>query len=331
MIEPTSGVGIEIAGSVIRGVVIGHDVDGHLSSAAEFPINLSNDEAALDAFVLLRAELGEPDAPTRIAMFPPGAMLQRSDVTGRSGPELNELRSTLDLQQSISSTVVIDDGPRRWLLLIRWDDELARLIEDIAERAGFVDATVEPSPMAMARVTDAATSYLRRLVTQGDSHHAVISNRVPVAALAVSTTGRRHPDFDVSSEPTMVERFDQLMSDVDLGGALNHVMSTALRDDIDTARPTIDIAGEAYPSYPAHDLRSTQRQVVALGAAVGAAGLAGPLRPVDTLVATAGGLGDQYDRPWAIEAVSPLPEIPPGDGTGAMRRITRRFRPRRSR
>ena len=67
------GVGIEIADSVIRGVRLRHDLEGRLSAAAEFSINLADDNATLDALVLLRAELGEPDEPARIATFPASA------------------------------------------------------------------------------------------------------------------------------------------------------------------------------------------------------------------------------------------------------------------
>ena len=64
------GVGIEIADTIMRGVRLRHDVEGRLTAAAEYPVNLADDNATLDALVLLRAELGEPDEPARIATFP---------------------------------------------------------------------------------------------------------------------------------------------------------------------------------------------------------------------------------------------------------------------
>lgn len=327
------GVGIEVAESIIRGVRVRHDVAGRLSAAAELPFRLSDDSGALDALVVLRAELGDPQEPTRIAMFPPSAMMQRIDITGRSGPELNQLRSRLDRRHGITSTVVADDGPRRWLLVIRWDAHAARRVEDLAERAGFVDVTVEPSPMALARVTGPNTSYFRRLVTLGDSHHAVVSNRLPVAALGLSTTGRDHPDVDLGSIDVPLARFDDFLNDAALGELLDRVNERVGVPSAGEPHPSlpVDIAGELYPPFPVHDHRSAQRQAVALGAAVGAAGLAGVLRPVDVLASSADSSDEQFDRPWAVEALSALPEVKNDPPTGSLLRVTRRLRPRKRR
>ncbi len=331
------GVGIEIADTVIRGVRVRHDVEGRLSAAAEYPVNLADDNSTLDALVLLRAELGEPDEPARIATFPSDAMMQRVDITGRSGPELNELRSRLDRRHGINSTVVADDGPRRWLLLIRWDAHAVRRLEDLAERAGFVDVTVEPTPMSLARVTGHDATFLRRLVAQNDAHHAVVRHRLPVAALPAVATGRAHPDVDISTVDVPLAYFDDFMTDAALAEVVDRVDERArTKDDADgvgdasTRTPVLDVVGVPYPTYPDHDLRSAQRVAAALGAAVGAAGLAGPLRPVDMIISSIA-VDDQFDRPWAIEEMSNLPELQPESPTGGIKRVTRRLRPRRRR
>ena len=330
------GVGIEIADSVVRGVRLRHDLEGRLSAAAEYPVNLADDNATLDALVLLRAELGEPDEPTRIATFPRDSMMQRVDITGRSGPELNELRSRLDRRHGINSTVVADDGPRRWLLLIRWDAHAVRRLEDLAERAGFVDVTVEPTPMSIARVTGHDATYVRRLIAQHDAHHAVVSHRLPVAALSTVATGRPQPDVDISTVDVPLAYFDDFMTDAALAEVMDRVDERAqTKDDADdTVRgagpPVLDVVGVPYPIYPDHDLRAAQRQAAALGAAVGAAGLAGPLRPVDMIISSIA-IDDQFDRPWAIEEMSTLPDVHPDSPTGSIKRVTRRLRPRRRR
>ena len=64
------GVGIEISDSIIRAVRLRHDLEGRLAAAAEFPVNLSDDNSTLDALVLLRAELGDPDEPARARDIP---------------------------------------------------------------------------------------------------------------------------------------------------------------------------------------------------------------------------------------------------------------------
>ncbi|MGB3737595.1 MAG: hypothetical protein WA964_21775 [Ilumatobacter sp.] len=330
------GVGIEIAESVVRGVRLRHDVSGRLSSAAEFPVNLADDNSTLDALVLLRAELGDPDEPARVATFPDGAMLQRIDITGRSGPHLNELRAKLDRLHGINSTVVIEDGPRRWLLLIRWNAPAVRRIEDLAERAGFIDVTIEPSPLALARVTGPGASFVRRLVAQGDAHRMIVHNRLPVAASGTSAPGRTHPDVDVSSIDIAMAYFEDFMTDPALGEVIDRIDERAAtkaeseRTDAGVASLALELVDVAYPPFPAHDQRSPQRQAVALGAAVGAAGLAGPLRPVDMIISSVA-VDDQFDRPWAIEALSALPEHEPAAGSGGVKRLTRRLRPRKRR
>ena len=63
------------------------------------------------------------------------------------------------------------------------------------------------------------------------------------------------------------------------------------------------VVEDAYPPFPAHDLRAPQRVVVALGAAIGAAGLAGRLRSVDVVAPTTQ-IPDLMPRPWAVERVT---------------------------
>ncbi|WP_420452396.1 hypothetical protein [Ilumatobacter sp.] len=318
------GVGIEVAGATVRGVRLRHDVDGRLSSAVELPFRLDDDATALDTLVLLRAELGEPLEPTRIATFPPGSMLQRIDITGRSGPELNDLRSKLDRLHGITSSVVVDDGPRRWIVVIRWDARATRRLEDLAERAGFVDVAVEPTPMAVARVAGRDATYVRRFVGQGDTHHAIVSNRLPVAALSSNAGGRGSPAVDISSIDVTPAHYDDFLGDAALGEVMDRV---ARRVEPAAPVPALDLVGEPYPAFPEHDLRAASRQVAALGAAVGAAGLAGPMRPVD--VNALASLSDQsFDRPWAIEAVSALPDVEHEPAVQGVRRLTRRLRPR---
>ncbi|MFK7918994.1 MAG: hypothetical protein AB8G14_13035 [Ilumatobacter sp.] len=331
------GVGIEVSDTIIRGVRLRHDTDGRLHAAAEFPLNLHDDNSTLDALVLLRAELGDPLEPARIATFPEGAMLQRLDITGRSGPELNELRSKLDRRHGINSTVVADDGPRRWLLLIRWDAPSVRRLEDLAERAGFIDVTIEPSPLALARVTGPDASFVRRLVAQGEAHRMVVRNRLPVTAVSTSAPGRTHPDVDVSDIDVAMAYFEDFMTDPALGEVVDRIDDRAATKEESevvahgAALPlALDLVGEPYPLYPAHDLRSPQRQAVSLGAAVGAAGLAGPLRPVDMIISGVA-VDDQFDRPWAIEEMSMLPVIESEAPVGSFKKVTRYLRPRKRR
>ena len=329
------GVGIEVSDTFLRAVRLRHDHPGRVAAVTELPFVSYDDGAALDSLILLRAELGDPREPTRLATFPMSATLQRVDVTGRSGPELNEIRAALDRRRGVSSTLVMDDGPRRWLLLIRWDEVAIRRLEDLAERAGFIDVTIEPSPLALGRVVAKSTTFVRRLVGQADAHHAVLANGLPVAAGAMVATGRPHPDVDLSDVDIPLAWFDDLLSDTQLSEMLTRVSSSADAraafiggDDAEIV--SLSVAGDAYPAYPEHDLRSPQRQGVALGAAAGAAGLAGTIRPVDMTVATTRD-APQFDRPWAIERMSDLPDVETPAPAGKLKQMTGRIRPRRPR
>ena len=131
--------------------------------------------------------------------------------------------------------------------------------------------------------------------------------------------------------------FEDFLTDPALGELLDRVDARATTKEESERTTTgrdpaleLDLVGSPYPPYPEHDLRAAQRQAVALGAAVGAAGLAGPLRPVDMML-TSGAVDEQFDRPWAIEALSPLPDIEPTGPSTGFRRFTRYLRPRRRR
>ena len=85
----------------------------------------------------------------------------------------------------------------------------------------------------------------------------------------------------------------------------------------------IRVGDSPYPDYPDADVRAARRQCVALGAAIGAAGLSGPLRPVDTVnAASPHDTMIEVRRPWAIERV-PASTDPT---TGELSRPTRRRR-----
>lgn len=342
------GVGIEVTESLVRGVRLDHTRPGRAVAAAELAFPAYDDGAARDAFVLLRAELGEPQEPTRIAAFPAASTLQRLDVTGRTGPELNALRSRLDRLHSINSTMLLDDGPRRWLFLVRWDAVTVRRLEDLAERAGFVDVAVEPSPLAVARVVTSSTTFVRRAAAQGESYRMVVAGGLPVAA---DGAGSRvvAPTFEVSDVDVTLAWFDDFLTEPALGEHLHQIDTKAHANaelQIATARrvvssestatvtapapPTLTLGGVAYPDLPDSDLRSAIRQAASLGAAVGAAGLAGTLRPVD-IIGPALGVDDGFDRPWAVERISDLAPVDEPEPPSIARRVRGRFRLRRSR
>jgi len=112
-----------------------------------------------------------------------------------------------------------------------------------------------------------------------------------------------------------VHRLTELMSESELGDVTAALIHDALRDGAGRSQssdssdagqlPTteaLSVLGETYPPYLDHDLRAAQRIAVALGSAVGAAGLAGRLRPVDVM-SPAPDIGGSIPKPWAIERI----------------------------
>ena len=326
------GVGIEFTNRVLRGVRLRADQDGRVAAAAEVAIRASDDDrSVVDAFVRLRAELGDPEEATRIATFPPFSTLHRVDATGCSGTELNALRADLAREQQITSTLLLDDGPRRWLVAVRWNDIDIRRIEELAERAHFADVTVEPSPVAIGRVIGRDVTRVRRDAATDESFEALLDEGQPVVAAAVDSVGRVTPSLGLNQAGFSVGWFDEIEDAVQLVTELRR-FTRGLDDDpaVVDEKTALQLSGVPYPDFPPHDLRSPHRQCVAIGAAVGAAGLAGRLRPVDVLV-PASSAADPLDRPWAVEKLSNLPPKSEPTPIGPVRRAISRVLPRRDR
>ena len=320
------GIGIELTRTVVRGVLLAADEPDRVRAATEVGIrHFDDDRSVLDALIRLRAELGPTRAPTRVALFLPGSTLHRVDVTSQTGPELNVTRSRLLQVDGVSSTVLIDDGPRRWLYAVRWDDPLVRRLEELVEHAGFMDVAIDPSPVALSRVL-VDSVMARRDAALGESFDVVLAG-VPIAATASDAVGRQPPELLTSTVPISFELFDGLTDAADLAAHIQHSAALGL-DRLTSPAPAspIDLAGIAHPSYPLHDIRSPQRQCVALGAAIGAAGLAGRLRPIDMILPSV--QAATTERPWAIERVSAVPTNDEPRQISTAKRLTR-FVPRR--
>jgi hypothetical protein len=206
---------------------------------------------------------------------------------------------------------------------VSWDDSEIRRIEELTERAGFIDVAVDPSPLALARVVGGEITHVRRDAVTDQSFGALTSRGVVVAAAALDSVGRTTPGLACSGAPMSVGWFDDVDDPQELVAQVHRLLEDA---------PPVDcglmLAGVAYPDFPPHDLRAPQRQCVALGAAVGAAGLAGRLRPVDMLLPVAS-TADELERPWAIERVSNLPSPLQPVTIGPAKRFVARLLPRR--
>lgn len=318
------GVGLEFTRHVVRGVRL---AVSRLAAAAEVAVaDVADDRSVVDALIRIRADLGDPGETTRIATFPPASTVHRVDVTGLSGSELNARRAGLLGTHGVASTVLVDDGPRRWLVEVRWDESFVRRLEQLAERAGFADVTVEPSPIAIARVIGPDVSRVRRDGAIDESFELLCAGGPPVVAGAVDSVGWVAPTLLLGTDTFSTNLFDDIDDAVELMAELHRFVDGLDETPVDGEPGVLWLAGTPFPTFPPHDLRAPQRQCVALGAAVGAAGLAGRLRPVDMLTTPAAGVDP---RPWAVQRMSSLPPTVTPAGIGPVKRMVSRMLPRR--
>jgi len=299
------GIGIEIGSTIIRGVRLSADTSDPVAAVSEVAIGRPDDNSMIvDALVRVRGQLGSVAVPTRLAWLPSGATMQRLDATGRSGTELNEMRHDLARRFEIGSTMLIDADARRWMVALKWDHATAWRLQELVERAGFVDVEVEPAPVAAQRVLPRGTGVLRRDTEAGHSWAAAYDQAGPVAAASVPAGSREHPGLATAPSEVGLHGLSEVLADAELDAELGRIVGATLgrRSGTDELGIPLRVEDDPYPPFPAHDLRAPQRVVVALGAAVGAAGLAGRLRPVDVVTPTSQ-VPDVMPRPWAIERV----------------------------
>ncbi|MDX2380773.1 MAG: hypothetical protein QNM02_13560 [Acidimicrobiia bacterium] len=300
------GIGLEVGPTVVRAVRLSADGADPVAAVSEVVIARPDDNSTIvDALVRARGQLGLVDAPTRLAWFPQGATLQRLDATGRSGTELNEMRHDLAERHDIGSTMLIDAAARRWMITLGWDHAGAWRLQELVERAGFVDVEVEPAPVAAQRVLPREAGVVRRDAEPALSWAGSYDEAGPVAVITVPIGSREHPGLAMAPAAVGLHHLDDVLADPELAAALGRIVGTTLDQRSGPSEPNVSlrIADTPYPPFPPHDLRAARRIVVALGAAVGAAGLAGRLRSVDVLAPTAQ-IPDMMPRPWAIEQVS---------------------------
>lgn len=324
-------VGIELCSDLVRGVLLG-DAGADIVRASEVALTAHHDDrSVLDALRRVRADLGADTLPARLATFPSGSWMRRVDVTGRTGPELNGLRAEIDRRHGAASTLLVDDGPRRWLHVLHWPDAGIRRIEALAEQAGFVEVTVEPSPVALSRVLDDVVTLAERIAAPGESSATVLQHGIPVAAVSIDGTGRTHPMLTLSTTEFSAELFEGVVAAdalTELINAIRRRSGESGRDETTESGVSLIVDGGAVPMFPPHDLRAPERQCVAVGAAVGAAGLVGRIRPVDIITDAA--TTPVTHRPWVVERVATVtPTI--SSGPGVARRTVAKLLPRRRR
>jgi len=303
-----TGIGIEVTPSVLRGVVIDERA-GRVVNASEVAVSAFRDDAVLlEAFALLHHQLDADLQPVRLGWFPTGSTLQRVDASGLSKSELNALRRDLDEQHDHGSSTIVDSGARRWLVALRWNENSARRIRTLAQNAEFADPVVEPAPMALARVVSSDTTSARRDGSADLSWAMIVDSTLPSAATTLPAGAREFPSLHVGSAHTDPRRVASSPTEVTaqvfdaIGRGIAGSASSATEMALE-----LQLAGDAYPPFPAHDLRAPQRLAVALGAALGAAGFHGSVVPIESISSTRPSI-DVDRRPWTLERLVDVPD-----------------------
>ena len=308
------GIGLEVTTSVVRGVRLDQDEPGRVVAAAEAPISRFDDEAAvLDALVRVHGQLGDMAgihaATTRAAWFPVGSTMQRLDATGQHRPRAQHHAP----RPRRASRHHIDDADRgagsamdaRVAMGSRRGESpgAAARARRFRRRVGRTGAgRVWPCGRRM-------TPVARRDASNGHSWAAVFEAGVPIAATSVPQASREYPGMAIAADVDALHRLDDVLGAPELADLVDEIAATAIASTGKSGELHLQLvlADDPYPPFPAHDLRAPQRQAVALGAAAGAAGLAGRLRPVDVLSPTGAPRAADTRRPWAIERIVELP------------------------
>ena len=166
MMRRGDGIGIEVLPDALRGVRLQQDAPGRVAKVAGVACDTNNDLLLLDGLTRLRSLLDEAGQPTRACMWRHDSYIQSLDITGWSTTELNLHRSKL---VDVSATIEMSSSARRLLAHLRTDMIRHRRVERFVRQAGFDLESIEPTPIAIARlvpvVHDATDRQSRRRAT----------------------------------------------------------------------------------------------------------------------------------------------------------------------
>jgi hypothetical protein len=304
MMRRGDGIGIEVLPDSLRGVRLQQDAPGRVAKVAGVACDTNNDLLLLDGLTRLRNLLDEAGQPTRVCMWHHDSSIQSLDITGWSTTELNLHRSKL---VDMSATIEMSSSARRQLAHLQTDMIRYRRVERFVRQAGFDLESIEPTPIAIARLVPAYT--MRLIGSRGDAQPwiAVVQDHLVLAASAV-TAPRSDTDrtelLATSWSASIEDLRERLLDPVQLAETINQPAGIAVSLGL-------NLVGDAYPEFPDTHPAWGPRLAGALGSAVAAAGLAGRVHQVQPLVAPHAFSDD--GGVWVIERigdVAPAPQLP---------------------
>jgi hypothetical protein len=311
MMRRGDGIGIEVLPDALRGVRLQQDAPGRVAKVAGVACDTNNDLLLLDGLTRLRSLLDEDGHPTRACLWSPNCHIQSLDITGWSTTELNLHRSKL---VDVSATIEMSSSARRLLAHLQTDMIRHRRVERFIRQAGFDLDSIEPTPMAVARLVPAYT--MRLIGSRGDAQPwlAVVHDRVILAAApAIEIGDMARTELMAASWSASIEDLrERLLTPADLSATLNQPAGIAVSLGL-------SLVGDTYPEFPDTHPAWGPRLAGALGSAVAAAGLAGRVHQVQPLVAPHAFSDD--GGVWVIERIG---DVAPAAVTPTPRRRWRR-------
>jgi len=308
MMRRGDGIGIEVLPDALRGVRLQQDAPGRVAKVAGVACDTNNDLLLLDGLTRLRSLLDEAGHPTRACLWSHDCRIQSLDVTGWSTTELNIHRSKL---ADISATIEMSSGARRLLAHLQTDMIRHRRVERFIRQAGFDLESIEPTPMAVARLVPAYT--MRLIGSRGDSEPwtAVVHDRVVLAATPATdlSSDMIHSELLATSWSSSIEDLrERLLGQDELTQTVNQPAGLAVSVGL-------SLVGDTYPEFPDTHPAWGPRLAGALGSAVAAAGLAGRVQQVQPLVAPHAFSDD--GGVWVVERIG---DVAPAEHAPAPRR-----------
>jgi hypothetical protein len=304
MMRRGDGIGIEVLPDALRGVRLQQDAPGRVAKVAGVACDTNNDLLLLDGLTRLRNLLDEAGQPTRVCMWRQDSYIQSLDITGWSTTELNLHRSRLT---DVSATIEMTSSARRLLAHLYTDMIRHRRVERFVRQAGFDLESIEPTPIAIARLVP---SYTMRLIgSRGDAQAwiAVVHDHLVLAAAPVGE-GRTEPQrselLATSWSASIEDLRERLLDTTELEETVNQPAGIGVSVGL-------SLVGDAYPEFPDTHPAWGPRLAGALGSAIAAAGLAGRVHQVQPLVAPHAFSDD--GGVWVIEKigdVAPTVDVP---------------------
>ena len=302
MMRRGDGIGIEVLPDALRGVRLQQDAPGRVAKVAGVACDTNNDLLLLDGLTRLRSLLDEAGHPTRACLWSHDCHIQSLDVTGWSTTELNIHRSKL---VDVSATIEMSSSARRLLAHLQTDMIRHRRVERFIRQAGFDLDSIEPTPMAVARLVPAYT--MRLIGSRGDAQPwmAVVHDRIVLAAapaVDIGTEMIRSELLAASWSASIEDLRERLLTTAELAATVTQPAGIAVSLGL-------SLVGDTYPVFPDTHPAWGPRLAGALGSAVAAAGLAGRVHQVQPLVAPHAFSDD--GGVWVIERIGDVAAATP--------------------